>query len=109
MIPAALPPDLLPVANHVLFQFNDEIDKSRNSSFKEKTKWGFELAASYTDSSKKPRWVTIIGLGPDAAEEFHVGQVVLVDALKWTRVVEYNGVEFARTDDKNIIAVDDET
>ena len=104
-----LPAELQPVANHVLFQFVDEIDKNNRSAFKEKTSWGFQVPSSHTDSSKNARWVTIIGLGPDASDDFHIGQMVLVDALKWTRVVEYNGVEFARTDDKNIIAVDDET
>lgn len=104
-----LPKDLQPIANHILFQFNDEIDKNRRFSFKEKTNWGFEIRGDHETASKMARWVTIIGMGPDVSDEFHVGQVVLVDALKWTKLVEYDGVEFARTDETHILAVDDDT
>lgn len=103
-----LPSELEPVANHILFQFEDETDLARKGSFKKQTDWGFELPTQLDDTTKSPRWVVIIGLGPDVSEEFHVGQKVLVDALKWTRVVDYKGVRFARTDPDQILAVDDD-
>ena len=105
----ALPSELEPIADHILFQFQEEIDKGRNFTFKNKTDWGFELPAVIDDTTKKPRWVVIIGLGPDVPDEFHIGQRVLLDALKWTRQVDYKGLQFARTDPAQVLAVDDNT
>jgi len=104
-----LPSELEPIANHVLFQFQDDVDAAQRGVFKNKTKWGFELPSRIDETTKLPRWVTIIGLGPDVSEELHVGQKVLVDALKWTRIVDYKGLRFARTDPEQILAVDDNT
>ena len=105
-----LPSELEPVANHILFQFEDEIDLARKGAFKSKTNWGFQLNSQLDDTTKSPRWVVILGIGPDVPEEeFHVGQKVLVDALKWTRVVDYKGLRFARTDPDQVLAVDDNT
>ncbi len=103
-----LPSELEPIANHILFQFQDEVDKAKKGAFLHQTKWGFELPTQLDDTTKTPRWVVIIGLGPEVSEEFHIGQKVLVEALKWTRVVDYKGVRFARTDPDQIIAVDDD-
>ena len=103
-----LPAELEPIANHVLFQFEDDVDRARLNAFKRKTNWGFEMSSHIDDTTKSPRWVKIIGLGPDVEEELQVGQRVLVDALKWTRVVDYKGLRFARTDPQQILAVDDD-
>lgn len=101
-----LPSDLEPIDNHILFQFVDEVDRSRRSAFKEQTEWGFQLGTSLDDTTKKCRWGVVIGLGPDAEEEgFYVGQMVLIEALRWTRICEYKGVEFSRTDSNQIVAV----
>ena len=105
----SLPKELEPVSNHILFQFADETNKSDKGSFKRVTDWGFEMGATIDDTTKTPRWVEILGIGPDVSDEFHVGQIVLVDALKWTPQVEYEGVQFARTDDSNILAIDEDT
>ncbi len=102
-----LPPELEPVANHILFQFEDEIDKSRRSTFKEKTDWGFELKGSVDETLEHGRWARIIGLGPDVDEDFFVGQKILIEKLMWTKTVDYNGLKFARTDDTQVIAVEE--
>ena len=104
-----LPSELEPIADHILFQFLDEIHGGGNKLFKNKTDWGFEIAATHQDTTQSPRWVEIIGLGPDCPDIFHVGQRVLVKPLSWTRNVDYNGLEFARTDPNQILAVDDES
>lgn len=100
-----LPPELEPVANHVLFQFEHEIDAGRRGTFREKTDWGFDLGTSVQETTSKSRWAVIIGLGPDADEELFVGQKVLLEKLMWTRTVDYNGLKFARTDDTHVLAV----
>ena len=101
--------DLEPISNHVLFQFIEEAGHGEHKLFKNKTNWGFKLGSSYNDTTKTPRWVKIIGLGPEITDDFHVGQVVLVKALAWTRQVTYKDVEFARTDPDNILAIDEDT
>jgi len=104
-----LPPELEPIDNHILFQFIDEIDRNKRSAFKEQTEWGFQLGVSIDKTSRKARWGVIIGMGPDAEDDgFEVGQMVLIDALRWTRICEYKGIEFSRTDSDQILAVLDE-
>jgi len=103
-----LPEELEPIANHILFQFVEETFKSQKGAFQNKTDWGFEVKVNIDDTTKSPRWVKIIGLGPDV-KDLHIGQVVLVEPLKWTRQSEYKGIEFARTDDRYILAIDETT
>ena len=105
----SIPSELQPIADHILFQFLEETEKHGHNLFKEKTGWGFQMKSSHEDTTKTPRWVEIIGLGPDVPEEFHIGQTVLVAPLMWTRQVDYKGLQFARTDPDQILAVDDET
>lgn len=104
-----LPSELEPIADHILFQFLEDTESHGQNLFKSRTDWGFELTSSHQDTTKTPRWVKIVGLGPDVSEEFHIGQVVLLEALRWTRQVEYQGIQFARTDPDQIIAIDEET
>lgn len=102
----ALPAELEPIENHIIFQFVDEVDRNKRSAFKEQTEWGFQLGVSLDETTKKARWGVIIGLGPEAKEDgFEVGQMVLIEALMWTRICEYKGVEFSRTDSNNILAI----
>ena len=101
--------DLEPISNHVLFQFIEEAGYGQHKLFKNKTDWGFELGSSHDDTTKTPRWVKIIGIGPEVPDDFHIGQVVLVQALAWTRQVDYKGVQFARTDPDRILAIDEDT
>ena len=101
--------ELEPIADHILFQFVDEVHSSGNNLFKNKTEWGFEMVATTTDTTQTPRWVQIIGLGPDVPDDFYIGQHVLVNPLSWTREVEYGGIKFARTDPDQILAVDDDS
>lgn len=108
-LPTVLPTELEPISNHILFQFLDETNAGDKGAFVEQTDWGFHLGSSLDDTTKAPRWVEIIALGPEAPDYFHVGQIVLVEPLQWTRQVEYDGVTFARTDADQIIAVDDDT
>lgn len=104
-----LPEELEIIDNHIVFQFVEEVDRNRKGAFKEITDWGFELGTSIEDTTKKSRWVIVIGVGPEAAEEgFAPGDKVLVQNLMWTRVVEYKGIRFARTDTKHILAIEEE-
>lgn len=48
-------------------------------------------------------------MGPDVPDYLHVGQRVLLEPLRWTRQVDYKGLQFARTDPNQILAVDDDT
>ena len=104
-----VPDELEPIADHILFQYHDDTETSGANLFKNKTKWGFELSTSHDDTTKTPRWVTIIGMGPDVPDYLHVGQRVLLEPLRWTRQVDYKGLQFARTDPNQILAVDDDT
>lgn len=102
------PSELEPIDNHILFQFDDELDKDRRNTFKEATDWGFVIRGSIQETTRLGRWGRIVALGPEAVEDgFDVNQRILIAPLAWTRVVEYKGITFARTDSNQILAVDE--
>lgn len=102
------PSELEPIDNHILFQFDDELDKDRRNTFKEITDWGFTIRGSIEETTRLGRWGRIVALGPEAISDgFSIGQRVLIAPLAWTRVVEYKDVTFARTDSNQILVVDE--
>lgn len=92
----------------ILFQFEELRDANNRNSFHEKRESGIILKSDYDASTKKPRWVKVLAVGPDVCDDIQVGSRVLVQALKWTQVSTYQKAEFARTEEAFILAVDEE-
>ncbi len=97
------------IQNHIIFKFNDEIvrksDTGRDrTQFAESTNWGFEIS-NYDEGTKKPRWVTVVSVGPRVIEDIEVGSQVLVEALKWTEAIKVDGEPHWRTDEDNVLAI----
>ncbi len=95
------------ILNGILFQFEEKTVASKQSTFKEKTEWGFELGASFDETSKKARWVIITSVGPDVRENLKPGMRVLVDALKWTTGFKVDGVTYWKTDEEHVLLLDE--
>lgn len=98
-----------PIRNMIQFQFHDAAVKKQGAVyFQEKTNWGF-ITDNYDESVKKPRWGTVIAVGPDVFEDIKVGANVLIDALKWTPSFKFFGEEpFWFTSDEHVLALGEE-
>ena len=91
----------------ILFQFEDEIDANNKNAFHETRESGIILQSNFDQSTKLPRWVRVIKVGPDVCDDIEAGSRVLVEAMKWTPQSTYKGEKFARTEEKFILAIDD--
>ena len=99
--------------NDVMFQFEDESTwladgKVKARGFKEKTDWGFVFTNS-KDSASNPRWGIVVTIGPDVDEDIFIGKRVLIENLKWTEGVDFEGHKYWKTTDEFILCVDDST
>lgn len=96
--------------NDILFQFEDEgamLNDGMKSArgFKEKTSWGFEFSSS-KDSASNSRWAVVVGIGPEVNTDIYVGRRVLVENLKWTDGVEFEGQKYWKTTDEFVLCLD---
>ena len=95
------------IRNHILFQFEEDyVYHMGAKQFKSTTDWGFEIVRS-DESTQEARWVRIVSVGPEADEDLKPGMRVLVEPLKWTRGVTFEGEEYSRTDSDCILLIDE--
>ena len=101
---------LKPLGIRFTFKFIDKVvrktdmDKTR-TQFEETTASGFTIS-SYDEGAKMPRWVIVMDCGPDV-KEFKTGDKVLVDALKWSEAIEFEGTTFWYSDESVVLAVEE--
>ena len=101
---------LLPLGKKFTFTFVDKVvvrtdmDR-RRTQFEETTELGFTIS-SYDEGTKTPRWVIVMDVGPDVTE-FKTGDKVLVDALKWSDALEFDGNNFWYSDEEQVLAVEE--
>ena len=96
------------IHNHVIFTFEQDSVKVEEGSmsstaFQEKTDWGFEFK-NFNESTEQPRWGTVVATGPKTDPIIIVGMRILIENLKWTNGIEFNGTTIWRTDDECILA-----
>jgi hypothetical protein len=65
-------------------------------------------------SGIRPRWARVLGLGPDVEDDIEIGDLVLCDALKWSRRIPLGRdgqeiVYFWNINVADILVVDDDT
>ena len=90
------------IQNHIVFQF---VDNVKQGMFEQVTDWGFVQTTFYDDSAKQCRWGTIVSVGPKCThEELQPGTQILIEALKWTEGVEFEGQKYWRTDETHVLA-----
>ncbi len=102
---------LHPIKNMIIFQFEDEaadLNDGRKSAkgFLEKTEWGFVYKDSKASASNA-RWGIVVAAGPECVEQFQKGQRILIENLKWTEGVTYEGTTYWRTAEDHVLLVDD--
>lgn len=89
--------------NHILFKFVDPVN-SKGEFVRAKTDFGLEFLSTVDDSSKTPRWGTVIAVGPDVTE-VAAGDYILLPALRWTIGTKHEGERFWRTDVTEVAVV----
>lgn len=96
--------------NDVLFQFEDDaatLHDGRKSArgFKETTSWGFVFTSS-KESASNARWGIVKATGPEIVDDIYTGRRVLVENLKWTDPVKFDGQEYWKTTEDFVLCVD---
>ena len=95
--------------NGIVFQF-EEATTNNKGQFRETTKSGIYLGSNFDESAKKARWGIVNFVGNEVIDEGIVpGVRILVDALKWTKGFVVEDEKFWKTDEDNVLAVDDST
>ena len=101
---------LLPLGNKFTFTFVDKVvvrtdmDR-RRAQFEETTESGFTIS-SYDEGTKTPRWVIVKDIGPDVTD-FKTGDKVLVEPLKWSDALEFEGENLWYSDVEQVLAVEE--
>lgn len=91
------------IHNHIVFQFVDNV--TFNGRFEEgQSAGGIVLLESHDSSAKAPRWGKVVSLGPKCSEQLRTpGCEILIDALRWSIGVDYNGQKLWRTDEDQLL------
>lgn len=102
---------IIAIHNHVIFQFEQRSVKvvkngTQSTAFNETTEWGFEFK-KFDESASQPRWGVVVETGPDTDPIIKKGMRILIENLKWTNGVLFDGDTIWRTDDSCILAYGD--
>lgn len=90
------------IKNSFLFTFFAE---TVGGKFIERNKGLVILTNQDLDTQGKyARWVRVESVGPDI-KDFSKGDIVLVEALKWTTEVKYEGQSYWKSDDTKVLAI----
>jgi hypothetical protein len=94
-----------PVKDAFLFEFCSD---TAGGQFIEKNKGSIILTnQDMSHQADRARWVKVLAVGKDI-KDFAPGNIVLVEALKWTTVVKHKEHTFWKSDAAKVIAVADD-
>lgn len=95
---------LTAIRNHIIFEFLDKLDS--HNQFTQTTATGIHIVGHFDNSAKEPRWGRVLVTGPEVAPELLecAECEILIDALRWTEGVEFEGKKYWRTDDTQVLA-----
>jgi co-chaperonin GroES (HSP10) len=96
---------LRPLGNSILFAF---VDDHAGGNFIPKTKSGILLTNQNLNEAHVPKWAKVLAIGPDVDEQIKVGLYILIEPLKWTIGFKHENVQIWKTDDTQVMLVDDE-
>lgn len=97
------------IGNGIIFQFNDQMalnDGLHKKQFKDVTESGIVYSTA-SESMENARWATVTSVGPDVVC-VSAGDRVLVTALKWTNAISFEGQDYWKTDEDQLLAIDEE-
>lgn len=93
---------LKPLGNAFLFSF---FSVTAGGKFVERNSGRIILTNQDLDSQGKyARWGKVEAVGSDV-KDFRVGDVVLIEALQWTKEIKFDGKSYWKSDDSKVIAI----
>lgn len=94
-----------PIGNTFLFAFTNE---TANGGFVAKNRGRIVITAhsqqDYMGMGEYARFGKVLAVGPDV-KNFGIGDVVLIDKLKWTRGFDYDGVQIWKSDEDQVLGI----
>jgi len=97
---------LKPVGNSILFVFLDEVS---GGWFYDKSSVGILLPKSVESNATQCRWGKVVAVGAKVDETIKPKMNILIEAMKWTTGIDYDGVKVWRTVDDAIVAIDEDS
>lgn len=93
---------LKPLGNAFLFSF---FSTTSGGKFIERNSGKIILTNQDLDTQGKyARWARVEAVGSDV-KDFGVGDIVLIEALQWTKEVKFEGKSYWKSDDTKVIAI----
>lgn len=93
---------LKPIGNTFLFSF---LSETVGGKFISKNSGQIILTNQDLDvQGKYARWCKVVAIG-SAVTDFNVGDIVLIEALKWTIEYKFDGKSYWKSDDTKVIAI----
>lgn len=94
--------DVEPVNNQIVFRF---IEDTTQGKFNQQSSGGILVVDRAEKQLDYARWGRVLAIGPDAKVDFNVGDVILIQNLRWTNMFSFEDREFWITTDKDVLAV----
>jgi len=97
---------LKPVGKSILFVFLDDVS---GGWFYEKTSGGLIVPKNVDSNITQCRWGKVVAVGADVDELIKPKMNVLIEAMKWTTGVDYDGIKIWRTNYDSIVGIEEES
>ena len=94
--------DVEAINNQIVFRFIEDTTQGR---FNQKTGLGVIVVDRAEKQLDHARWGRVLDIGPEAKCDFEVGDIVLIQNLRWTNMFSFEDREYWVTTDKEILAV----
>lgn len=94
---------LRPIGDSILFVFKDG---ANGKGFENITDSGIMYKSFDTDLNA-PRWGKVLAVG-DKVKEVKLGDMILIDALRWTEGFTFDGIKIWKTVEKEVIGIGEE-
>jgi hypothetical protein len=93
---------LKPLGNSFIFSF---FSTTTGGRFVERNKGQIILTnQDLGEQGKYARWGKVLAVG-DRVKDVRVGDVVLIEALQWTKEVRFEGQSYWKSDDTKVLAI----
>lgn len=93
---------LRPLGKAFLFQF---VNETYGGKFVEKSSGALILLnQDLSQQATQARWANVVAIGDDV-KDFGVGDLVLIEALKWTKELNFEETRYWKSDETRVIAI----
>ena len=99
--------NIRPLHDSIIFKFEEDIDRNRNSTFKEKSDAGIITFADRDKATTQGRWGIVVAVGNSVKDtDIIPGARICIEPLKWTSgaVISANETIW-KTDESNVLLV----